>query len=276
MTRFERKKAGSGHRYTLDGFEIPGVTTIIGTLDKPALINWAADQSATYAVENWARLSEIPLIERHKQIKNARNQRNREAIVKGNRIHALAEKLQKGLEVEVPAAIEPQVEAVARFMDDWEIQTIHTETPVCNTDYRYGGTLDTISTAPRLGTVLLDWKTGKGVYDETALQLAAYQHADLALAAREVVGPRGGRKTVYDEISMPPVDGCYVAHVLADAIELHPVTTDDQVFRAFQHLRMVYAMWIERVGWKYRDTPTYAPTIHKPIYLEDRPIGATK
>ena len=27
MTRFERKNAGSGHRYTLDGFEIPGVTT---------------------------------------------------------------------------------------------------------------------------------------------------------------------------------------------------------------------------------------------------------
>ena len=270
--RFKRVNAGAGHSYRLDGYDVPGVTTIIGTLDKPALVNWAAEQSASFAVENWARLSEVPMVERLKQIQNARYNTNRAAIVKGNRLHAMAERLQRtGDSGEVPPEILPGVEALARFLDDWEIDTIHAEAPVANTAYRYAGTLDTIATSPRLGTILLDYKTGKGVYDETALQLAAYKACDLLLQPREVIGPRGGKSTVWDEHPMPEIDGCYVAHVLADAVELHPITVDDDVLRAFLHLREVYARWIERTAYKFRGTPNYAPTVGKPIYLEDRP-----
>lgn len=280
MTRFERINAGSGHSYRLDGHDVPGVTTIIGTLDKPALVNWAAEQSASYAIDNWARLSGVPLAQRLKEIQNARYNTNRAAVVKGNRLHALAERLQQtGDTGEIPAELVPQVEAIARFLDTWELDAIHTETPVCNTGYRYAGTLDTISTSPRLGRILLDFKTGKGVYDDFTLQLAAYANSDLMLVPHTEIGPRGGKKTVWNEQVMPQVDGCYVAHVLGDTIDLHPLTVDDQVFAAFLHLREVYALWVERTGWKFRDRPTYAPTVQKPIYIEDRPrpiVGAQK
>jgi hypothetical protein len=41
------------HVYTLDGKHVPGVTTIIGVLDKSnALTKWAAGEVARYVAEN--------------------------------------------------------------------------------------------------------------------------------------------------------------------------------------------------------------------------------
>lgn len=271
MTRFERRNAGSGHRYLLDGYEIPGVTTIIGLLDKPALVGWAAEQSASYAVDNWQRLSEVPLAQRIKEIQGARFAKNRAAIVKGNRIHALAEDLQCGKDVEVPAEISSQVEAVAKFLDAWEMETIATETPVASTSYRYGGTLDTILKSPRLGMILLDWKTGKNVYDETALQLAAYQRADLMIRQEIIIGPRGGKTTKLVEAEMIQVDRCYVAHVLSDTVALHPMATDKDVYSTFLHLCEVWYLWTLRTSWKYRNEITYNPPKYDPIYPEEMP-----
>lgn len=268
--RFVRRDYGNNHGYTLDGRKVPGVTTIIGILDKPALVNWAAEQSANFAGENWARLSEVPLMERVKQIKQARFATNRTATVKGTRIHSLAEKLQRtGDAGEVPAAIQPQVEAVARFLDDWDMESVLTEAPICHTGYRYAGTLDSIMHSPRLGTVLVDWKTGKGVYSETALQLAAYRHADLALVGREEIGPRGGVKTVWDEAPVPEVEGCYVAHVLPDSIEFMPMTVDEQVWTAFLYLREIYDLWIVRTD---RRQPEFDSCVGRPIFPEDMPV----
>ena len=274
MARFRRVNHGKGHSYTLDGHGVPGVTAIIGVLDKPALVNWAAEQSASFAVENWQRLSELPIVERAKQIQAARFQTNRAAIVKGNRIHAMAEQLQTTgrAPVEPDNPVYPQVVAVARMLDDWGMESLVTEAPICNTNYRYAGTMDSIVTSPRLGKVLIDWKTGKGVYDEVALQLGAYRAADLMLSPVEVVGPRGGKRTEWIEQPMPAVDGCYIAHVLGDAVELHPITVDDEVITAFLYLRKIYASWIERTSWKFRDSDSFAPTVGDPIYIEDRPI----
>ena len=57
MARFARRNVGKSHSYTLDGRRIHGVTTVIGTLDKPALVDWAARETAAYADEHWTRLS---------------------------------------------------------------------------------------------------------------------------------------------------------------------------------------------------------------------------
>ena len=45
---FEEK----AHRYTLDGKPLTGVTTILGVVAKPALIQWAADEACKYIVKN--------------------------------------------------------------------------------------------------------------------------------------------------------------------------------------------------------------------------------
>ena len=276
MPRFERKNQGSSHSYLLDGQRIPGVTTVIGILDKPALVNWAAEQSASYAVENWDTLSGLPVMERAKRIQGARYQTNRKAVVKGNRMHALGERLAHGETVDAPPEIRSQVEAYARFLDRWQLVTVATETPVCDTGYAYGGTFDLIAQTPRYGTALMDIKTGKGVYAEVAMQLNAYAACDLRLVSEVITGPRGGKSTVWREAALPQIDSLLVAHVLEDDVEMVPVKLDPAILDSFLHLLEVFEGWHKRVGWDFRDEASYDPPIGKPVWPEDVPAADEK
>lgn len=268
--RFQRHNSGSSHYYTLDGERITGVTTAIGALDKPALVGWAAKESANYAVEHWDELAQKTLGDRIEAIKSARFQKNKAAVVRGNRVHALGERIAHGEEVDVPAELVGPVDAYARFLDAWDFETIATETPVCRTDYRYGGTLDAIVESDRFGTVLLDIKTGSGVYDEVGLQLAAYRYADVMLEEVEQTGPRGGRKpSVWVEKPMIEVDRVMVAHVKPDAVDLVPVAADQGVWRTFLYVLEVFESYTKRTQWKYKNEPTFAPLVGKPIYPEE-------
>lgn len=280
--RFVRKNQGNGHSYTLDGYGIPGVTTVIGVLDKPALVGWAAEQAASYAVENWDALKDVPLLERGKRIKEARFNTNRKAVVKGNRIHALGDKLAHGETVEVPVEIRSQVEAYAHFLDAWEIDVIATETPVCSTVWRFGGTFDLLANVPRFGVSLIDIKTGGRVYDETALQLNAYAGCDLRLVEEKVFGPRGGAKpSEWHEAPMPErIDSLLVAHVMEGTVEMVPVggkgehkaEPDPAIFDTFLHLLDVFETWTRRTGWDHRDEPEYDPPVARPVWPEDVPV----
>jgi len=269
--RFARKNQGSSHSYLLDGSRIPGVTTVIGILDKPALVNWAARESAIYADENWEKLAAMRSGDRIEAITKARFQKNRAAIVKGNRIHALGAKLASGETVDVPLEIRTQVSAYARFLDEWELEVVATETPVCNTEYCYGGTFDLITRSPRLGMSLADIKTGSGVYDEVGLQLNAYADCDLRLVAEELVGPRGGVKTVWHEAPMIETETLFVAHVREDVVEMRPVRRDPAITEAFLHMLEIFETWTKRVGWDWRDEESYDPPVGKSVYVEDVP-----
>lgn len=255
LNRLKRRDYGSGHSYMLDGIKVPGVTTIIGKLDKPALIDWAARKSAGYAIDHWDELSEMPLMERAKLIQDARWDSNKKAIVRGNRIHALAEKLGAEGEAQPPAELLSQVEAYARFLDNWEMETVATEASIAHTEYRYAGTLDSIVKSPKLGTILLDVKTGQGVFGEVALQLAAYRYADLLQESGKP--PKEG--------PMIPVDDCYVAHVLGDDVELLPVEATEETFDTFLYLREVFA-WHDAAT--NRSSDQYRPPVGAAVYPE--------
>ena len=117
-----RKNQGSGHSYELDGRWIPGVTTVIGAvLDKPALVSWAARETAAYADEHWARLSGMRSADRIVELERARYATNKKATQKGHRIHALAERIQAGETVDVPTEILADVEhTVAALRGSWQ------------------------------------------------------------------------------------------------------------------------------------------------------------
>src|SRR5690606_1778475 len=63
---FKRRNAGRGHYYVdEDGTRFDGVTTLLGEgLPKPALVNWAANTTADYAVDHWDELSRNTISER--------------------------------------------------------------------------------------------------------------------------------------------------------------------------------------------------------------------
>lgn len=268
--RFRRVNAGQGHSYTLDGHRIPGVTTVTGVLNKPGLVYWAANTTAEYAVENWDHLSALPPIPRFQEMQRARELSMKKAADQGKRVHALAERLAHGETVEPPPEIERQVTAAAEFLDRWEFETIATEAPVCNLEYRYGGTLDLLVTSDRFGTSLMDWKTGKGVYDDFSLQQAAYRYADLMLREVPQVGPRGGRKpSLWVEEPLPSIDSVLIAHVVGDTVDLHPIVADGEIFDVFLYCLELHERWIKRTDWKHKSEPQFSPTIGDPIYPED-------
>jgi len=228
MSNFKRRNYGRGHSYYLGDRKLDGVTTLIGNgLPKPALVNWAARTAAEKAVNEWDRLAELPVAERLKQIQKAPDESRNAAAVKGTRIHALADPLSRGEEVDVPDELAGHVESCVKFLDDWEPEHVVTEAPVYHEKYLYAGTLDLM--AKMHGEWwLLDFKTSaSGAYGDTAFQLAAYRYATHILDDDGELHP------------MPPVDRCGVIWLRADGYDLYPYDADESVWRQFLYIQQV-------------------------------------
>lgn len=226
--RLVRRNHGRGHSYTIDGVKVPGVTTVTGNLPKNALIEWAGRVTAEYAVDHWAELAEQPPSARLNTLTRARYAASSKAALRGTQIHALGEQVSLGVEVDA-GEHQSEVEAYARFLDRWQVEVLATETPCASTAWGYAGTADAWAVFGRgvyAGQrVLLDIKTGRGVYDETALQLTAYARCDIW----QPTGPES-------ENALPRTDAVVVAHILPDAVELLPVDAGETQWRQFQYL----------------------------------------
>lgn len=227
--RIRRINTARGHRYVDEhGQPMPGVTTILGDgMPKPALTRWAANAVAEYAVDHWDRLADASPSERMKLLKGAPwAERDRKAL-RGTQVHAYGERLVAGHEIDVPDELRPHVENYARFLDDWDVQPVLVEATVYSLRWGYAGTLDLVADVADGRRLLADVKTAKGVYGETAAQLAAYRYAP------HYVGPGG------TEESMPEVDGCAVVHVRDDGYDLVPVEAGPAQHRVFLYIAQV-------------------------------------
>jgi len=221
-----RKNHGRGHTYYIDGAKVDGVTTIINKgLPKPALVKWAASTAAAAAVDRWDELAQLDVSQRLKILTDAPNAARDTAGVRGTRIHALADKLAHGQQVPVPDELAGHVEACVKFLDDWDVEEIWTESPVFSRQWQYAGTLDLIAKVAGK-TWLLDWKTSRsGAFGDTAFQLAAYRYAEFSLDDDGA------------ECPLPPIDECGVVWLRADGYDLYPYHADPGVFRQFLYIQ---------------------------------------
>ncbi len=223
--KITRRNSGKGHSYTdvETGQRVDGVTTINGGgLPKPALLNWAGDATAEYAVDNWDALGKLPYSERLKKIKGGRYEKRDAAANKGTQVHKMAERLTAGEKVTVPDAL---------------VGYVYSETN------RHVGTTDLIGRVllpgmpeydhiPRddegysLG--LFDWKTSKsGIFGDVALQLVAYRFSE------RLILPDG------EDVEMPQVDFCAGIHLTATNYSFVPLTCDEDVYRDFLYVKEV-------------------------------------
>lgn len=240
--RLKRRNYGNGHGYLLDNEKVMGVTTAIDVLDKPALRQWYANEAAKRVVDDWDKLLTMTPTERQEYVKFGPRDRVKAAALRGTDIHRLGDAIARGEEVDVPGEYRGPVEAYARWLDKWEVETIATETPLAHTDHKFGGTADLWGYVGKLGGApyLLDVKTGKGVYDETGLQLAAYRYANLVQVDGEELVGIGALPAI-------EVEGAFVAHVLPDDVRMVPAIADESTFRLFLHVLHVART---RAGWK--------------------------
>jgi hypothetical protein len=226
------------------GDKLPSVTGITsGGLPKPALLNWSADATAEYAVDNWDSLSAMAVGTRLSAIKKGRYQKRDAASGKGKAVHTMGEKLLAGEKVVVPDALAGYVRSYAQFMDAFDLRALHVERAVYSTEFWYGGRFDILADVvlpdlPEYDHIgrdgdgyargLLDAKTSKsGIFGETALQLAAYRYCD------RMILPDGA------DVDMPDVDFVAGVHIREDGADLVLLHSDEDVWRDFLHCKEV-------------------------------------
>lgn len=239
---FTRRNSGSGHSYYVDGRKIDGVTRLLdGGYPKPGLVDWAANAGADYVVDHWADLLDMTPSQRAKAVRTARFSERTKALANGKAVHAVGEALAHGQQVvDVPESLLGLGQAYAQWLDDFTPTVTHVETSVLSTRWGYGGTFDLLCVIDDVRW-LLDLKTGKGVYEDVALQLSAYRYADVALV--------DGSEAV-----MPEVDACGVVHVTPDSATLMPIDAGPDTFKIF-----LYVAQLAR--WRRDATPIGEPVL---------------
>ena len=169
------------HRYTWDGRHVPSVTTILRRLDKPQLVQWAANCAVDHIkahIESAGTVFEaLAVLE---EARKAHTVIRYTAGDVGTATHKHAHAVLAGSPVvDVPLA-DPQAQKAVAAFQQWHsqhrIQPIALERRVMSAELMYAGTCDfygIIDDEP----ALLDFKTGNGVYDEAWYQLAGYEYA---------------------------------------------------------------------------------------------------
>jgi hypothetical protein len=153
-------KSKAHQRYkTKDGCIVPGVTTITGILDKPALVYWAWDLG----------MKGIDY-KKFKDDKADIGTLAHDMII----CHLLG--TTPNLDDYTKNQISQAENALISFFE-WEkgknIEVRQTEKALVSEQFKYGGQFDVFATIDGIST-LLDIKTGKAIYPEMVIQLAAY------------------------------------------------------------------------------------------------------
>jgi hypothetical protein len=232
---------------------VPGITSCIGVLDKPALVGWAKRETAIAAVRNWQTVEQMVRqyppsgdLQYHPAVSFLKAtpgyQRDAAADI-GTRVHAIAEAVQKGEKPVIADDVAPYAAAYLRdFLEVYrpESHALYVEAMV----YRagedglclpYGGTMDLFC---RIAgeTWLVDFKTNRtGPYAETALQLAAGRYADFI-----------GREGDPERHPVPKVDRCGVVWIRPEGAELIEYQVSPQEFQAFAACRLAWHWVNER------------------------------
>lgn len=246
------------------------VTTIIGALDKPALVYWSAEQTAIAAMANAKALTEMTEEDGVDFLKGARYRKppgqTRTNAELGTYVHELCE--QYAITGTRPD-VDPDDEAVAfleqfdRWAQDFSPSYEAAEVTVYNPEMGYAGTCDGFLTVDGV-RFIIDYKTSRksfdkkgkptGPYPEVALQLAAYRYATHAA----VFTPRRMekfRRRYYllspseadQAVAVPEVDTGAVIHITPEHCEMYPVDCGDDVYRSFLFVQ-------EAAKWHFQDS----------------------
>ena len=234
MTMRKARSTGRG-RFYLDanGASYWSVTTILNVLPKPALPYWSAKSAAEYAVDHLDAIRDLLDDDGGRSaavdlIKGAPWRYSRKRMDIGSHVHQAIEAYVTGRPY--PAwsdEIRPMMEQFMCFLADWTPEFHAAELTVFNRTQKYAGTLDSIATIDG-SKLLLDVKTGSGVYPETACQIAMYRHAEF------IETPDGTAQP------MPATDGGAVLHLQDDHYRLVPVRCDEDIFRVALYAREIY------------------------------------
>ena len=194
---------------TADGKRVPGVTTVLGNLDKAALIPWAAGLEREHVLGHAIRLHGSETFEADLRIAIgpdlAHEGAKERAADLGTITHARIEAWLRDDELEPdglpPDLLAESVHGFERFREWWfqeGLTVVETETPMVSERMRCGGTLDVVARDLDGRLVLVDIKTSNATrswpYPSVIGQVAAYA-------------------AIWEEVRGEPIDRVAVARV---------------------------------------------------------------
>jgi hypothetical protein len=234
----------ASHRYKLDGAWVPGVTTIIGVLDKSGpLSKWSAQMVAEFVADNPNEVAALYTMG-HEPMVNALKampwQKRDDKASRGTVFHDLAERIARGESVEVPADQEGMVEAALAFMADWDIEPVLVEQVVGSREHKYAGKLDFVADNNKGPRAIFDWKSGKRIYTSAVFQTNAYGQA-------EFYGENGDEKPLADV----GIEAAWGVHIRDDGYDVYPLKYGPDVFAEFVTVRAAFDIHKRSEGnWK--------------------------
>jgi hypothetical protein len=180
---YERNERRKIMAYERNGIEYPSVTTILGMLDKPALLGWASNCAVDYIAENMEAIKDPLDVHRGEQVleqaRKAYATKRDDAACFGTQAHHAIEAYINGIDPEEYLKAEQSRNAFMAFKS-WEeknhVEWLETECEVVSETHGYAGRFDAIA---RINghKYLVDFKTSKGIYDEMKYQISAYLQA---------------------------------------------------------------------------------------------------
>ena len=175
--KFDKKN----HRYTTNsGDWWPGVTSILSVLPKGWLAPWAAKLASECVKEKIkpnTKYSREEIEEICYLAKTAHTRKKELAGESGSSIHDLIEQFIKtGVDPKLPDDLEivAGYENFKKWLKENKVEWLGSEILLGSEKHKFAGTADAVA---RINDklCLVDFKTGQAIYDEYAIQLAAYQ-----------------------------------------------------------------------------------------------------
>lgn len=220
---------GGSRFYTFDdGVQHPGVTSILNMLPKPFLGPWQAKMAAEWAVTHMSVLNDLAGRDDKaavELIKGAARRSTSGSADLGTAVHEYIEAVLLGNSVQDAATADESLMRASfqDFLKDWKPEVVITEATIRNDTVGYAGSLDAVLNIGGVN-IIVDWKTGKSVHEETALQLTAYSRAE----------------QLSNSDKLPPIEAGAVLHVRPDGYKFHPVKLTDEGFSYFVALRHIF------------------------------------
>lgn len=245
-----------GRYYERDGEKFLSVTNIIDkAMSKPALVPWAVKLCAEAALADLHRCrtdadfkklvfkykdtTTSPKINPASEWKRTHTKVKDAAAERGTTFHNWAEGYILGQEPDPPDGLAEECVGFIRCVEKNGIEAIAAEATVYSREFSYAGTGDLWATVAAWGgiPVMIDYKTSKSTWPETALQLAAYRRG-------EFIGLPDG-----SEAPVPETQAGAVMHVDHGETHLIPYRSGAAEFEVFKACRIV-------AGWVVEESQT--------------------
>lgn len=277
---------------TDDDLQMWSVTTILGAVDKPALLYWAAEQAALAAVHSgatWRGMldDDEPSCDHTdaatcavvKWLRDARFRKPkgfRSATELGTLVHDACERYAlTGTRPEVDPEVAPFIEQFDRWLQKFTPSYQATEVTVYHPELGYAGTCDAFLTIDGV-RLIADYKSSRKHLDsqgkpttpypeQVGLQLAAYRHAKYAAVWRARRMEKMRRRYYLlspAEIALaqpvPEVDTGLVVHITPESCEAFPIVCDETVFDSYLAVQDV-ARWLWQSSRTVMSNPLERP-----------------